>query len=227
MPQIISNRFRTVAGAALALALAAVLLAACGSSSSTTSSSSSAPASASAGTGTTPGARSGFAARGAALRGCLAKQGITLPARKPGQTPGTGTGTGAGAGGVFGPGAGGGFKLPAGVSRAKFQAAIAKCGGLSFAGRRAPRLNSPAYRASLVKFAACMRENGENVPAPNTSGTGAVFSDKGLNVKSPKFLAASRKCFPLVRQGFAGPAGGAAPAPGPGSAGTGGAAPAG
>ncbi len=72
-----------------------------------------------------------------------------------------------------------GLQLPKGVTRAQYEAAIKKCGGGSFAGRGA-RFNSPAYKAALTKFAACMRENGVNVPAPNTSGSGPIFDTKGL-----------------------------------------------
>ena len=56
------------------------------------------------------------------------------------------------------------------------------------------RLNSPAFKAALTKFAACMRENGVNVPAPNTSGNGPVFNTKGIDTSSSQFRAAESKC---------------------------------
>ena len=40
------------------------------------------------------------------------------------------------------------------------------------AGRRWGRLKNPVYQKALASFATCMRENGVNVPQPNTSGTG-------------------------------------------------------
>jgi hypothetical protein len=211
MPQTIANRIRPVGIAALALLLAGLLLAACGSSSSS-SSTTTASASASASTGSTtgPGSR-GFAGRFTAVRECLAKDGITLPARKAGQNNGGPAGAGGLLGGSTG-GSAGGPKLPAGVTRAKFDEAIKKCGGSGqFGGgfkRRGSLLQNASYRAALTKFASCMKENGVNVPAPNTSGSGPIFSTKGLNTSSASFRSAETKCYPILRSATAPPAGG-------------------
>ncbi len=59
-------------------------------------------------------------------------------------------------------------------------------------------MNSPAYKAALTKFAACMRENGVNVPAPNTSGNGPIFNTKGIDTHSAQFKAAEKKCQSLL-----------------------------
>jgi hypothetical protein len=200
MPHIFSNRRKPATGATvavLALLLACLGLVACGGSSK----SSATNASASATTSTSGGAAGtrargtrarGTRARGAgakrfkAVRECLQKSGITLPQRTPGQRPK------GGAGGFPGAGAGG-PQLPKGVTRAQYEAAIKKCGGGSFAGRGA-RFDNPAYRTALTKFAACMRENGVNVPAPDTSGKGPIFSTKGIDTTSPQFKAAESKC---------------------------------
>jgi hypothetical protein len=195
----INTRRRKPATAVLVLVLAALLLAACGGSSNTTSSSTAAGASGS----TTPGAGTG--ARGgrfAAVRACLQKQGITLPRRSPGSP---------GAGGLLGSGSGQGPTLPAGVSRAQFEAATKKCGGGNFARRgRAP--NSPARTSALTAFAGCMRANGVNLPAPNTSGKGPVFNTSGLNVSTAQLNAAQAKCSSALQGAFAGGrAGGGAP----------------
>jgi len=63
-----------------------------------------------------------------------------------------------------------------------------------------------------------MRENGVNVPPPNTSGKGPIFSVKGLNTASAQFKAAESKCS-VQLQGArpgggppGGPAGSGAPA---------------
>lgn len=122
-----------------------------------------------------------------------------------------------------GGGGGGGFggaqrQLPAGVTQQQFQAALAKCGGA--AGFRPRRLSDPAYRQSLVAFAACMRKGGVNLPAPNTSGTGPVFNTSSINQADPKFKAAVAKCQPLIRR----PAGAGGPGGGPGGPAAGGAA---
>lgn len=216
MSHLNSHR-RTPAAAAttaLVLLLACIGLAACGSSSKSSSTSTSA----SAATSTTGGASTGpagqakgeLAKRFGAMRECLQKNGITLPKRTPGQRRPPG-----GAGGFLG--AAGGPSLPKGVTRAQYEAALKKCGAGNFAARGgAARFKSPAFQAALTKFASCMRKNGVNIPAPNTSGTGPVFSSKGLNTSSHQFQAAEVKCRSVLTGAFrrargAGGPGGAAP----------------
>jgi hypothetical protein len=198
MPHINSNRRKPAATAiaALALLVACLGLAACGSSSKNSSTSTSAAASTSA-SGTAPGqagpAKGEISKRFTVLRECLQKNGITLPKRTPGQRPKGGAGGFLGGGGAAG--GAGGPQLPKGVTRAQYQAALKKCGGGKFAGRGGgARFKSPAFQAALAKFATCMRENGVNVPAPNTSGSGPVFDTKGIDTTSAKFKAAEAKC---------------------------------
>jgi hypothetical protein len=83
------------------------------------------------------------------------------------------------------------------VSQSTYEAARKKCGATAAGG--AGRANSPAFKQAVSKFAACMRENGVNVPAPNTSGKGPVFNTKGLNTTSATFKAAQTKCASLLR----------------------------
>jgi hypothetical protein len=59
-----------------------------------------------------------------------------------------------------------------------------------------------------------MRENGVNVPEPNTSGNGPVFGTKGLNTSSAQFRAAEAKCRVDLRSAFFGAGGGASGASG-------------
>jgi len=200
MSHIHSNRRKSMAVIATALVLLACLaLAACGgSSSSTSSTSANASATTPAGTGATGTGATGLAGRGGArfqaIRECMQKNGITLPKRTPGQRrPG-------GAGGFLGGGAGG-PQLPSGVTRAQYEAAIKKCGGGAFANRGA-HLKNPAYLGALAKFAACMRENGVNVPAPNTSGNGPIFGTKGIDTKGAQFEAADKKCRSILSAAF-------------------------
>jgi hypothetical protein len=192
------------------LLLACLGLAACGGSSkSSSSTSASAAATASTGAGATGGPAGAGAGRFKAVRECLQKSGITLPQRTAG-TPRT-----PGAGGFLG--GAGGPQLPKGVTRAQYEAAVKKCGGRALGGGL-NRLRNPAYKAALAKFATCMRENGVNVPQPNTSGSGPVFNIKGLNTASATFKAAESKCSVDLRNTFRPSPGAAGPAGGPGGA---------
>jgi hypothetical protein len=199
MPHIDSNRrkpARRIPAAAvlLVLLLACLGLAACGGSSSSSSTSASASATTASTGAAGTGATGAGASRFKALRECLQQNGITLPQRTTGQNRHRPGGPG-GAGGFLGGGAGaGGPKLPSGVTRAQYQAAIKKCGGGAFPGGAAARLKNPTYLAALTKFAACMRKNGVNVPTPNTSGGGPIFDTKGINTASSQFRTAGSKC---------------------------------
>lgn len=187
------------------LALACFGLTACGGSSgsSTNAAATGSAATSASGTSTTGGSSAQGAAPGAgrqrfsAIRECLQKNGVTLPKR----TPGSG-GPAGGPGGAGGfPGAGGGPVLPKGMTRAQFQAALMKCGGSNFGARSGRpggagfrRVNSPFFKQALAKYAACLRQNGVDIPAPNTSGKGPIFSTKGIDTASPQFKAATMKC---------------------------------
>jgi hypothetical protein len=246
MSHLNSNRRKpaaSVAATVLVLLLACLGLAACGSSSGsssgTTSASASTTTTGAAGTTGAKGTTGPNSGRFAAMRECLQKNGITLPQRTPGQKrpPGGGVGDLLG-GGTSGTG---GSQLPKGVTRAQYEAALKKCGGGNFAGRGrgGARFKSPAFQAALAKFATCLRENGVNVPAPNTSGNGPVFDTKGIDTSSAKFKAAEAKCQSDLTAAFRHGAGargsgggsGAAPggttAPGGGAASGGGEAPGG
>jgi hypothetical protein len=205
MHHIDSNRRKPAAAAVLIALLAGLLLTACGGSSKSSSSTSSAAS----GTKTAGSARGQFGARGAALRTCLQKSGITLPQRKPGQRGQQGKGGPFGAGG-----AGGGLQLPKGVTRAQLQAAFKKCGGGSFRGG-GRGLQGAGGAQRFAKFSACMRKNGVNLPAPNTSGKGPIFNTTGIDTKGAAFKAADAKCVrELVPNGGPGGAQGAAPGAG-------------
>jgi hypothetical protein len=194
-------RLRLLSAGALALP-AAIALLGCGGSSNP-SSSFSTRASAPAGH-----AANGSAAAGTssftALRGCLKTQGVTLPQRVPGK-PGQG---GSPAGGAV-PLAGGlqGLRKPQGVSRAKFDAALIKCGGGGRSGGpgAGARLRNPAFTKSLERYTACLRRSGVDVSKPGTD--------------SAKLRAASQKCARLLN--VARPGGQAAPPGAPTGAGAG------
>jgi hypothetical protein len=91
---------------------------------------------------------------------------------------------------------------------------LKKCGGGNFRG--AGRFNSPTAKAALTKFVACMRENGVNLPTPNTSGSGPVFNTTGINTTSSTFKSAQSKCQSAL-QGALGGGGGAPNGTAPGA----------
>lgn len=200
MPHI-NSKTRRLSMAALMLVLASLALAACGSS-STGSSSSSTSTGAGASTSTAPAAKTALAGRFAQVRECLKKNGVALPSFKPGS----------------------GRQLPQGVTRAQYEAALKKCGGLR-GGRGlglggASALNNPKVRQAFVSFAACLREHGVKVGEPNTSGKGPVFSTSGINTNSAQFKSAEATCSAKLRRPAGGLAGGGG-APGAGGAPTG------
>lgn len=228
MPHANTRNRKPAVAAVVVLLLACLGLAACGGSSSkTTSSSANAAAtggasgtSSTGSTSTTPGAPGSGrgSARFAALRECLQKNGVTLPKRTPGSRPSGGF--------VPGTGAGGGPQLPSGVTRAQYEAALKKCGGGSGhffggggGGGAARRLNNPVFKAALTKYGDCLRENGINLPAPNTSGNGPIFDTKGINTSSSQFKTASTKCRSALVGAFRRPAGASGAAAGTPSAG--------
>lgn len=114
---------------------------------------------------------------------CLKKQGITLPQRRPANRP---PGGGAGSGFFFGGG------QPRGSS--KVRAALRKCGVNPQRRRFQVGANNPQFKQALDKFVTCMRKNGYDMPAPNTSGNGPVFDASKVNRNDPKFKAATSKC---------------------------------
>ncbi len=204
----IPARARALMALAVMLALAAAL-AACGSSSSSTNASAGASTTAST---TGAGARPGFAR----LRTCLQQQGVTLPrpsAAGPGTRPPAGAAPGSGGfrrGGGF-------FSRLSSAERARLRAAMQKCGGQfggGFRRFRGPDVRSAGFRRALVAYVACVRRNGFDLPAPNTSGSGPVFDPSKVNRQDPKFVAANAKCQQLLAAARPAPPAGAPPLPG-------------
>jgi hypothetical protein len=193
MPHIHTNRRRS-ALVALSVIIVALVLAACGSGSPSKTTSATASAANASGTTTAPPA--GFAGRFSALRQCLSQHGINLPKRPAGQR-----GPGGGLGALLG-GRAATRELPKGVTRPQFEAVLKACGGVPpvRGGTRGFGLaRSARFKAALQKFAACLRRQGINLPAPNTSGAGPIFDTKGIDTQSAKFKAATATCAGQLR----------------------------
>jgi hypothetical protein len=62
-----------------------------------------------------------------------------------------------------------------------------------------PDVNSNAFRQSVSRYVACIRQNGYDMPDPNLSGKGPVFDESKVNRHDPKFQAASQKCQQLLQ----------------------------
>ncbi len=58
---------------------------------------------------------------------------------------------------------------------------------------------TPRYTHALHSFADCINAHGVNLPPPNTSGTGAIFSAEGVNTASPAFKTAIAACQSILR----------------------------
>lgn len=155
----------------------------------------SAPTSASAtSTSTTSGASTANAGQ-SALRACLKKQGIDLPAGfggRPGGAPSGASGPSGATPGSF-PTGGTRGSLPAGVDQEKFQKAIQACGG-NRGGFPGGGANSQAFTAYL----SCLSDHGVTVPT-STSGAQAGGASALNAVRSdPKFAAANKTCQALL-----------------------------
>jgi hypothetical protein len=164
-------------------------LTACGSSDATSTTKLAAPSSASSHT------RAGVAA-------CLKQHGVSLPSgvgggRAPGTPPAGGSGGGttpSGASSAGGPGGG-----------SKLQAALKTCGASFRPGNFRPSTSTGSFRALVVKYAACVRQHGYQLPSPNFSGHGVAVFSRTIET-SAKFKAASESCQSLI-----GPAASAGP----------------
>jgi len=178
------------------VAAIAVGVSACGSASSSSSSSSVV-----AGTSASDSSSSARYQARLNLAKCFRAHGINVPDPSPN-------------GGI-----GGGLRALRGYPQAQVQAAMQAC--RQYFAQAFPRLNlSPAqqaqFRQAFVKWAACMRSHGIDIPDPTTNGTGG-FGLRGalsnVDRNSPAFQSANQACASLRPRFGRGGAGGA-PAPG-------------
>lgn len=135
-------------------------------------------------------------------RECLQRHGLNFRMPGSGNAPAppagaSGTST-TGGPVVVGPGGRSGpSQLPENVRKA-FQACGVNPPSFS-SGGPPPNVNSSAYRASVNRYVACVKQNGYDLPAPNLSGKGPIFDESKVNRDDPKFQAASRRCEQLLQ----------------------------
>jgi hypothetical protein len=175
-----------------ALVAAALVLAGCGGGSSggeesTTASRESTSAGAG-GAGSGPG---GFEISDED-RACLEEKGVELP------EPGEGAGPPEGFQGGKPPE---GFQPPEGGEPPKgFEGggfdkrAFEEC-GIRLQGKPGgPQANSAQFKEQIEEYVACVRRQGYDLPEPNFSGEGPVFSESEVDQSDPKFKEASEAC---------------------------------
>lgn len=187
-----------------AVALAAMTVAACGAGSSAGAHGTGAAVSSTTAAAGTAGAADGFAAYTA----CLAKHGLVLPTRSPGE------GSGARPHGGFGGGFGGlnATSGPA-AEAAKACASLRPAGGFGGA-------NSSAVASQLNAYRSCLSDHGVALPSPAPRPSVSASQATGrrrdlgglgaLNTADPKVAAALKACAALRPTFGRGGTGGAA-----------------
>jgi hypothetical protein len=187
---------RTMLGMALALVLGALVLVGCGGSSGGGSTATTTTASSSAGTGapSAEGKAGGTFEISEEAKACLKEKGVELPEFKGG------AGEGGPPSGEPPAGAAGGGKPEGGE---KMQKAFRECGveapelkGGPGGEGGPPSMNSAAFKKQVKEYAACVRENGYEIAAPDFSGEGPVFEKS--ESESAAFKRASAKCQSLL-----------------------------
>ncbi len=175
-------------GLVAVLVLAAALITGCGGSSGGSSGSSEDTSAAASGevSGGAPGGPGGFEISDE-VRACLKEKGVELPEPGAGGAPPEGFEGGE-------PPQGG--EPPAGFEGGEMNAkAFEECGVEMPQGKPGgPNVDSAAFQKQIKEYAACVRENGYDLPEPNLSGEGPVFSESEVDQSDPKFKEASEAC---------------------------------
>jgi len=182
-------RWRPLATLLALAALGALVLAGCGGSSGGSETATAASAS---GSSSDQGEGPGGFQMSAETTECLQEQGVNLP--EPGEGGGPPEGEGAPPAGE--PPAGGEAPGFGGAQSEEMQEAFEACGIEAPQGGPggAPDTDSASFRESVKEYAACVRENGYDMPEPDFSGDGPVFDESEVDREDPDFKSASAKC---------------------------------
>jgi hypothetical protein len=99
---------------------------------------------------------------------------------------------------------------PEGVADEAFEKARDEC-GTPFGGQGPPQLTDEQrqeMQETLLEFAACMRENGVDMPDPDFSGSGGMMRFRagvaGIDPQSETFRKAQQACQDILEDAFAG-----------------------
>jgi hypothetical protein len=132
----------------------------------------------------------------AALNGCLAKHGIehpedtSVPSKQELAIPmllGTY-----------------GLRVPRGVARVKFEAALKQCGMGEARVGQVP-ITSPILRRQIEGLRACLARNGFGLPSPDFSGSAPVLDTRDIEIRSARWVATVKGC-EVTGRDYAGPA---------------------
>ena len=92
----------------------------------------------------------------------------------------------------------------AALSAALCSLALAACGGTG-PGAGGDRPSGDSAQAAALKFSRCMRENGVDMPDPQTGGTGKSGSENefsGIDPSDPAFKRAEKECAKHLQGGI-------------------------
>lgn len=92
-----------------------------------------------------------------------------------------------------------GARVPVGVTRGQFQAAMKKCGA-GFVRVAPSAVTDRALQQRVRLAAACLARNGFTLPAPNFPGPGPVLDTSGVDTTSSRWLATVKGCLDTKQQ---------------------------
>ncbi len=87
-----------------------------------------------------------------------------------------------------------GLRVPVGVTRETFAAAVKTCsGGELHVGRVA--VTSPVLQHQILGLVSCLSRNGFSLPSPNFPGPGPVLDVSKVNIASARWVATATGCY--------------------------------
>lgn len=98
----------------------------------------------------------------------------------------------------------GGLRVPRGSTKARFEAALSKCGAGSL--HVGPRpITSPVLQRKILELRTCLAANGFDLPAPTFAGTAPVLNTSHVDIESARWRATVMGCGVTDRRDYSGP----------------------